>query len=1459
MKAGELSGQGQEHLVRLSRARQVLVECNHALVHAANEPELLQQMCRIVVEIGGYRQVWIAVPVDDPAKSIAVAAAAGYDNDPLHVDGITWAGDGRYQGATGRVIATGQSYIARDILHDDAGRRRARALERGYQSSATLPLFAGGRCIGAISIYAREPDAFDADEIALITTLAQDISYGVEALRLRAAHEQAEIRSLAVEERFRATFEQAAVGMAHTTVEGWFLEVNRKLCEILGYSREELLALTTRDITYPDDRGSHHNSMLDLLAGKISVFSGSRRYVRKDGAVIWLNRTAALSRQAGGEQYLIQVIEDITERKRDELNLKRLLRARRVMAEVNQALARAAAESELLQETCRILAESGGYCQAWVGLAEDDAEKSIRIGAETGCERKYLEAHKGTWRADDTNQGVMGHVIATGTAHTSQNILVDNRFLRRRERAIKRGYQSAITLPLKIEGRCIGGLSIYAFEPDAFDADEITLLDELAEDLAYGIQSFRARTAHAQAEAMAQENEERFRETFNQAAVGLVHTAPLPDRRYLLVNQKFCDMVGYTAEELKRMNGLQLSHPDDLNSDRDLEQQLIKGEITTYASRKRYIRKDGGIIWVNRTVSLVRDNTGKPKYFIRVIEDITARKEVEERYRTIFDNAAVGITRVDLNGVLTDANQKFFDMLGYSKEELLGMPIKDITHPDDYGQGAQFRDQLVYGAMKAVAGEKRFVRKDGELMWGRRTMSVICDDAGKPEYLVSVVEDISDRKRAEFALRESEEKFRQMADNIPELFWIADVEMRELLYLSPVYEKVTGKPIVEVMKNPARCIEVVHPNDRRRVRAALRLLPHGDYNIKYRVVCPDGSVRWIHDQAYPVRDDAGRIYRIAGIAADITQRKVAEEKLAYLAHYDGLTGLPNRVLFRDRLEQTLAQARRRNWRVGVMMLDLDRFKVANDSLGHSVGDSLLKQVAGRLTDCVRVGDTVGRFGGDEFGIILSDLRNAEDARLVAQKALGAFAKPFQLERDEVYITASVGISMYPEDSDDLEVLIKSADTALHRAKDSGRNNFQFFTAEMNVKVLHRLSMENSLRRALERHEFLLHYQPKASLNGGHTTGLEALLRWQHPELGLVLPGEFVPLLEETGLIIPVGEWVSRVVCAQLKAWEAAGIQCVPIAINLSSRQFLTRGFGSYIRQLLDEYKVDPHLIELEITESSLMANTEDVVHTLEYLESIGVRISVDDFGTGYSSLSYLKRFPLDALKIDRSFVRDITSNAEDATIVRAIISMAGSLGLKVVAEGVETEAQMSFLATNGCDQIQGYYLSRPLTVEDCGEWLKSNVHLPRPEALRGTAPALLLVDDDEDMLVLLMRALSHDGYYILTAHSAAEAFEILSKHRVDMVISDHRMPGMSGVEFLQRVKSLYPDMARIMCSGLADFQTMTEAVNKGEIFRFLPKNTDQKRMRRDVREALSARTSVRARGDIRQSGPGGGT
>ncbi len=389
-----------------------------------------------------------------------------------------------------------------------------------------------------------------------------------------------------------------------------------------------------------------------------------------------------------------------------------------------------------------------------------------------------------------------------------------------------------------------------------------------------------------------------------------------------------------------------------------------------------------------------------------------------------------------------------------------------------------------------------------------------------------------------------------------------------------------------------------------------------------------------------------------------------------------------------------------------MFLDLDRFKVVNDTLGHAIGDELLRHVAHRLAGCVRVGDTVCRFSGDEFVLIVNDLAEAEDARLIAQKVLQAFADPFRVGGHEIFVSTSIGISMYPTDCEDEEALLKDADAAMYRAKESGRNNFQFYTREMNARAMYRLKLENSLRHALERGEFRLHYQPKACLHTGRVTGVEALLRWERPDHGLVPPADFVPLLEDTGLIVPVGEWVIAEACRQIAAWRASGREPVSIAINISARQFAARNLGEIVKRVLDEHGADPRYIELELTESLLMVNTEEAVRTLEYLKSMGLRLSIDDFGTGYSSLSYLKRFPIDALKIDRSFIDEITTDVGDATITRAVIGMAHNLGLKVVAEGVETEEQISFLSANGCDEAQGYYFARPRPAGEITEWLR---------------------------------------------------------------------------------------------------------------------------------------------------------
>jgi diguanylate cyclase (GGDEF)-like protein len=444
---------------------------------------------------------------------------------------------------------------------------------------------------------------------------------------------------------------------------------------------------------------------------------------------------------------------------------------------------------------------------------------------------------------------------------------------------------------------------------------------------------------------------------------------------------------------------------------------------------------------------------------------------------------------------------------------------------------------------------------------------------------------------------------------------------------------------------------------------------------------------------------------ITGVAEDITERKEAQDRLLHLAHYDHLTGLPNRTLLHERLKQALSRAGRHQDLVATVFLDLDHFKTVNDTLGHASGDQLLRQVAERLAMVLREDDTIGRLGGDEFAVILSDIAHPAGAEVAVHKIMAALHAPFEVDGHDLYVTVSAGISLYPADGIDTDSLLRNADAAMYRAKEVGRNGYQFFSQEMNQRARERLSLEGHLRRALERQEFTLHYQPKVEVRSGHVTGCEALLRWHNPELGCVPPARFIPLLEENGGIVRVGEWVLQEICRQLKQWKEDGLT-VRVALNLSARQFYQRDLDTSLIRIVADAGVDPGLIELEITESMLMHNPGQAARILGAVKECGMRLSVDDFGTGYSSLSYLKRFPLNALKIDRSFIEDITVNPDSRAIVQAILALARSLALRTVAEGVEKEGQLAFLAKLGCDEYQGYYFAAPMPAAEVHRLLR---------------------------------------------------------------------------------------------------------------------------------------------------------
>ena len=598
----------------------------------------------------------------------------------------------------------------------------------------------------------------------------------------------------------------------------------------------------------------------------------------------------------------------------------------------------------------------------------------------------------------------------------------------------------------------------------------------------------------------------------------------------------------------------------------------------------------------------------------------------------------------------------------------------------------------------------------------------------------------------------------------------------------------------------------------------------------------DGSLLQIEVQRQAQRSGAGWI--IVGVVRDITERKEAQQRLHHLAHYDTLTGLPNRMLFYDTLKNTLLQAEGKHWMVAVLFIDLDHFKYINDTLGHASGDELLSQFSDRLVQCVRMRDTVGRLGGDEFALILVMQDGQQGATLVANNIRETLRTPFDLQGHAVTLTASIGITVHPDDASDADTLIKYADTAMYRAKQAGRDTYRFFTAQMNAEVLARLELEMALRKAVERGEFVLFYQPKVQLNSGRVTGVEALLRWQRPGYGLVSPQDFIPVLENTGLIVRVGSWVIATACAQIGLWLRSSVGPMQVAVNVCGRQFIEGDLEADIVRAIDDNAIDANLLELELTESTLMANTEHTIACLQNLKKRGVQISIDDFGTGYSSLAYLHRFPIDKLKIDIAFIRNITCSPDDAAIALAIIRMAHSLKLEVVAEGVETAAQLSYLRRNRCDQIQGFYFSPPQPVAALEQLLREEKHLPPPLTEIRPLKTLLLVDDETHVLAALQRLLYQDGYQVLSARSAAEGFELLALHPVQVVLCDQRMPDMNGTEFLDRIKDLYPDTFRIILSAYTDLESIMEAINRGAIYRFYTKPWDNKVLRNNIREAF---------------------
>ncbi|RUO77017.1 EAL domain-containing protein [Idiomarina seosinensis] len=570
---------------------------------------------------------------------------------------------------------------------------------------------------------------------------------------------------------------------------------------------------------------------------------------------------------------------------------------------------------------------------------------------------------------------------------------------------------------------------------------------------------------------------------------------------------------------------------------------------------------------------------------------------------------------------------------------------------------------------------------------------------------------------------------------------------------------------------------------------------------------------------------------------DVSDQHELQEKVSFLANYDALTGLPNRELLKDRMKQAFSFGERRGSLLAVVFIDLDSFKPINDSLGHEMGDSLLQAAAERLKQSIRPGDTLARLSGDEFVALLPDLAHYSDAALVTERMLGAMSKPFEIGNNELHISASAGIATTDIFDQEPLLLVRQADMAMYEAKKLGRNNYQWFDNSLDAEILKALKIRNALQSGIDNKQFELHYQPVFNLHNNELIGCEALVRWNHPSMGLVSPVDFISVAENTGQIVPLSRWILHRACKDFKKVKDLMASEAVISVNISAIHLLRTEFVTDISNALAAAGLEARYLQLEMTETVMVDHPELAIEKLTELKAMGVRIALDDFGTGYSSLSYLKSLPVDVVKVDRSFINELVNHRHDAAITEAIISMAHHLRLKVIAEGVETSAQRDYLRRCGCDAMQGFLLARPMSKITLTEFLESYKATIEQDDKELT-PRILVVDDEDNVRKSLRRLLVRDGYQVLTANGAQEGFDILAQNRINVVISDHRMPNMTGVDFMTHTRSMYPDTARIVLTAYQDEEALSKAVNEGEVFRFLTKPWDDEKLRQVVREAI---------------------
>lgn len=1120
----------QEQLGRLKDMYAALSHTNAAIARATSEGELYAQACRIAVEWGKLALAWVAVP-DAAGKEFMPAAVYGPGAAFVGAVAVrTDPGVPEGQGPLTLAFVDGTPQVANDYPNDPRTAAWHAVAERfDLNASAALPVRRGGSTVAVLAVYSEIPGFFDRQTLTLLEEMASGLSFALDALEREQRRQEAESRlaaSLALQRQF---FDQPLIGMAVTSPDGEWLQVNGRLCQILGYSRDELMHSAWAQLTHPDDLAADLSQFHRTLSGEIDGYQMDKRFMRKDGSAIWTQLAArCVRRDDGSVDYLVATIEDISER----------VSAQQALRDSEQRLAAIIASSPLAIVTIDL----SGAVLTWNAAAE-------RIFG---------------WPAEE----VLGRAL-----------------------------------------------------PAAVPAPQ----DEFAR----------------------------------------------------------------------------------------LHRRVAAGESLLNIELKR-VRRDGTPIEVSLSTAPIFDGQAAISGIVAVFEDITerqhatrerARLSVErdallDRLRTQIDSSPIAILTLDLDFQVLDWNPAAERMFGYTRDEVVDHNAYELIIPQDARDTVREVVRSMAALKQTVPGINSNITKSGRRIVCEWYNTPLLDASGSVVGLMAMAVEVTERIRAEERMK----LWTKVLESSAEGIMISDAAGR-IVTVNHAFTRITGfQPQEAVGQDITLARSDQHePEFYEALWATLRADGHWEGEIWSRRRNGEAYPQWISITA--VHNEQNEVTHYVGLFSDITERKKAEERIQHLAHYDALTNLPNRLLLAERFAQAAEHARAESGRLALLFLDLDRFKEVNDSFGHDTGDNLLRDVADRLRRCMRGSDTVARMGGDEFIVLLPGVNSGDDAVRVIRKFLNELHKPLNVHGHQFTVTASIGVTLYPGDGQDLGTLIKNADIAMYQAKASGRNAYRFFSPEMNLRILETLTMENNLRRALANEELVLHFQPQINMRSGRLVAMEALVRWQRPAMGLILPNEFIPLAEERGLIVPIGHWVLQSACAQNRRWQEQGYPPLPVTVNLSALQFQRPDFVDTVSQVLADAGLDPSYLELELTESIIMRSPDAAAEKLHQLRALGIRISIDDFGTGYSSLNYLRRFPLDKLKIDQSFVKDMIENASATNIVSAIIGLARSLRLEVVAEGVETAEQQTMLATLGCDEIQGYHFSPPVPADSAVQFL----------------------------------------------------------------------------------------------------------------------------------------------------------